>query len=56
MTDIYAPEPEPLISQIVPYYITTDEIDPDVSWIRGELVLRINCADGVVIVVIEKRN
>lgn len=45
---IYSPlQHEPRLVEIMPIYITTEDPDPDISWIKGELIFRIPCEDGV---------
>ena len=39
--------PEPKMVELILYRIQTHDFDIDTSWIKGELLLRINCEDGI---------
>ncbi len=47
---------EPIMYEISMWQIQTQDFDYDISWIKGELMLRVNCRDGFVIVVYNKKD
>ncbi len=41
---------EPIMYEISMWQIQTQDFDYDISWIKGELMFRVNCQDGIVLI------
>ena len=47
---IYNLDTEPKLNEIVLYKIASVDPDYNFDWIEGELILRINCEDGIALI------